>query len=100
DKIWAMCDEMIEAHQSDGFLGEFKPVIKNTGKPLSSVERVFLTIEPDGVPFFGGATQAGFQLVAENSSGKPFCGEVAIKANGGEVTFSPANVLKVEVNAG
>ena len=23
DQIWAMCDELIEAHQRDGFLGEF-----------------------------------------------------------------------------
>lgn len=32
DKIWAMCDELIEAHQKDGYMGEFAPVIKNTGR--------------------------------------------------------------------
>lgn len=30
DKMWAMCDELIEAHQKDGFLGEFTPVGRNT----------------------------------------------------------------------
>lgn len=32
DKIWAMCDEMIERHQKDGYLGEFAPTISNTGR--------------------------------------------------------------------
>lgn len=32
DKMWAMCDELIAAHQKEGFLGEFKPVVKNTGR--------------------------------------------------------------------
>lgn len=36
DKIWAMCDEMIAAHQKVGLLGEFKPVISGTGRPLSA----------------------------------------------------------------
>ena len=26
DKIWALCDELIEAHQRDGVLGEFQLV--------------------------------------------------------------------------
>src|SRR5690606_395737 len=37
DKIWAMCDELIEAHQKDGDLGEFAPVIKNTGRTYAGV---------------------------------------------------------------
>ncbi len=32
DKIWAMCDELIAAHQKAGLLGEFAPVIPNTGR--------------------------------------------------------------------
>jgi alpha-galactosidase len=31
DKIWAMCDEMISAHQKAGLLGEYSPVVKGTG---------------------------------------------------------------------
>lgn len=37
DQIWAMCDELIDAHQSDGVLGDFKPVIKNTGRTYAGV---------------------------------------------------------------
>jgi alpha-galactosidase len=32
DKIWAMCDELIAAHQKHGLLGEFAPTIPNTGR--------------------------------------------------------------------
>ncbi len=32
DKIWSMCDELIEAHQKVGLLGEFHPVIPGTGR--------------------------------------------------------------------
>ena len=35
DKIWAMCDELIEAHQKDGYMGAFAPVIKNTGRAFA-----------------------------------------------------------------
>ncbi len=35
DKIWAMCDDLIAAHQKEGLLGEFKPTIPNTGRPLA-----------------------------------------------------------------
>ncbi|WP_309381409.1 alpha-glucosidase/alpha-galactosidase [Cerasicoccus frondis] len=38
DKIWAMCDELIEAHQRDGYLGEFAPVIINTGRSQAGIE--------------------------------------------------------------
>ncbi len=42
-QIWAMCDELIEAHQRDGFLPQFKPVRKNTGRSLHSLERIVAT---------------------------------------------------------
>ncbi len=34
DKIWALCDDLIEAHQKVGLLGAFAPTIPNTGKAL------------------------------------------------------------------
>lgn len=100
DKIWAMCDELIEAHQKDGFLGEFKPVMRNTGKPLSAVSRVFFSLQPDGIPFLGNATSAAFYLVAENTMSKDYCGEVEIKVAGASVKLTPSSTLKVEVPAG
>ncbi|MBC2602711.1 alpha-galactosidase [Puniceicoccus vermicola] len=37
DKIWAMCDELVEQHQKDGFLGEFEPVIRGTGRSFAGI---------------------------------------------------------------
>lgn len=98
DKIWAMCDELIEAHQKDGFLGEFEPVARNTGKPLSAVSRVFLTVEPEGVPFLHGSTEANFKLVAKNETAKAFQGEVVVSAEG--ATLASSGRLEINVAAG
>ncbi len=98
DQIWSMCDELIEAHQRDGYLGEFKPVARNTGKPLAAVSRVFLNIEPEGVPFLGGAAKASFNLVAVNETNHAFKGEVRIEAKG--ATLSPAGALTLDIAAG
>lgn len=45
DQIWKMCDELIEAHQRDGFLPEFEPVLKNTGRSAYSLARVHAHFE-------------------------------------------------------
>ncbi len=95
DKIWAMCDEMIEAHQRDGVLGEFKPVVKNTGKPLASVARVFLTIRPEGVPFAKGEKEANLTLVAENATQDDFEGEVSVVTHHLGGASLPAIAVKV-----
>jgi len=100
DKIWSMCDELIEAHQKDGFLGEFKPVARNTGKPLSAISRVFLAIQPEGVPFLGERTTACFRLVAENETTEAFSGAVNIVAAGGPIAFLPSDKFEVRVAAG
>jgi len=100
DKIWSMCDEMIETHQKDGFLGEFKPVLRNTGKPLSAVSRVFLSVEPDGMPFFKNSKKGSFCLVAENETGTAFCDEVEIEIAGVSATVAPSSKLLVKLAAG
>ncbi len=101
DKIWAMCDELIEAHQKDGYLGEFKPVARNTGKPLNALSRVFLSFQPVGVPFLeDGSRKAEFRLVAENQTAAAFDQEVELVAEGAEVAFSPSDRIRVTVAAG
>jgi alpha-galactosidase/6-phospho-beta-glucosidase family protein len=100
DKIWAMCDDLIEAHQKDGFLGEFQPVQRNTGKPLAAVSRVFLSVQPVGVPFAAGSNKAAFQLVAENETAGAFGGEVEIEIAGAPCAITPSGKFSVEVAAG
>lgn len=49
DQIWAMCDELIEAHQKDGYLGEFAPVVKNTGRSYRGIgDRMIARLEMNG----------------------------------------------------
>ncbi|MFA7343721.1 MAG: alpha-glucosidase/alpha-galactosidase [Terrimicrobiaceae bacterium] len=46
DKIWAMCDEMIAAHQKAGLLGEYAPVVKGTGRAHAGTgDRILATVE-------------------------------------------------------
>ena len=101
DKIWAMCDELIETHQKDGFLGEFEPVMRNTGKPLSAVSRVFLSVQQEEtMPFYGDNTKATFTLVAENATEKAFSGDVEIEVSGVAAAVLPSPTIHLEVAAG
>jgi alpha-galactosidase len=95
DQIWAMCDEMIDVHQKNGVLGEFQPVARNTGKPLSAVSRVFLSVEPEGVPFMGGERRANFRLMAANETSRPFEGEVDLDVRGAKLASSGPVAVKV-----
>lgn len=49
DQIWALCDELIAAHQQDGFLGTFDDVVK-TGRTFAGLgDRVIARLRCDGV---------------------------------------------------
>ncbi len=42
DRIWAMCDELIAAHQKHGLLGEFAPCLPHTGRAFAGTgDRIF-----------------------------------------------------------
>jgi alpha-galactosidase/6-phospho-beta-glucosidase family protein len=72
DKIWAMCDELIEQHQKDGFLGEFKPVIRGTGRAYAGVgDRVIATAKASA----GHLDVAGSGIQLEISVENP-CSEI------------------------
>ena len=45
DKIWSMCDELIEAHQKAGLLGEFHAVKPGTGRSLASLAQVLAEVK-------------------------------------------------------
>ncbi len=100
DKIWEMCDEMIEAHQKEGYLGDFKPVIRNTGRPLSTRQRVYLSLAPASLPFAGGAKEAHFRLVAENLLDETFEGDVTLVSADAAICFPQGNEVHLSVGAG
>ncbi len=83
DKIWAMCDELIAAHQKHGLLGEFQPVIPGTGRALAGTgDKVFARIAPTRV-----AEEiergAEFNLELRNTSSRPFKGRIGFRFEGG-----------------
>jgi alpha-galactosidase len=78
DQIWKMCDELIEAHQRDGFLPEYAPVIHNTGRSADSLARVIASIE-DVSKNLADPTGADLALVVEHASGGPFRGQLRVE---------------------
>ncbi|MBL8995518.1 MAG: alpha-glucosidase/alpha-galactosidase, partial [Spirochaetia bacterium] len=54
DKIWAMCDELFEAHKQH--LPQFAPVLKGTGRSLESLgeTQAHVNVTTIGVPFVDG----------------------------------------------
>lgn len=78
DQIWKMCDELIEAHQRDGFLPAFKPVRKGTGRRASSLERVMVSIE-DQSRNPADSSRYDLSLVVANETSERFKGVLALE---------------------
>lgn len=101
DKIWAMCDDLIEAHQKVGLLGEFSPTIKNTGRSYAGTgDKVIVTIDPTqplteitGEPIY-------FALSATNHGHKAFSGELTLKSSPVAISVKKGNTfLKIATGA-
>ncbi|MBC2595100.1 alpha-glucosidase/alpha-galactosidase [Ruficoccus amylovorans] len=72
DRIWAMCDELIEAHQQDGFLGEFSPVLKNTGRGFAGLgDRFIARLQGKGAFAIGEGESNTLRLSVENPTAQP-----------------------------
>lgn len=95
DKIWAMCDEMIEAHQKDGYLGEYSPVIKNTGRPFKGTgDRVIARLDAGNVFSFNQGATNQLQLIVENPSNETLTSRITIEASNPYVN-TPATDITV-----
>ncbi|CAM3100607.1 alpha-glucosidase/alpha-galactosidase [Rariglobus hedericola] len=97
DKIWAMCDELIEAHQKAGLLGDFAPTIKNTGRAYAGLgDRVIVTLEPVKALASIAGQSIEFTLTAVNQGAKAFSGKLIFISEAGEVVAKGGAVsLKV-----
>lgn len=72
EQIWDMCDELIEAHQEDGYLGEFAPVISNTGRAFQGTgDRIIAELLPDPRLDLEQPGDASLTLVVENPGTEP-----------------------------
>ncbi|AHF93878.1 alpha-galactosidase [Opitutaceae bacterium TAV5] len=108
DKIWAMCDDLIEAHQKAGLLGEYAPVISNTGRTRAGTgDKVLVSLEPvKTLTALDAATPVEFVLTATNQGDKPFSGPLAIESDpvavtlGGSGSAAGGNTLALPVGPG
>lgn len=93
DKIWAMCDEMIEAHQKDECMGEFSPTIKNTGRPFAGTgDRAIARLKAGEVFSIEAGANNELQLVVENPAKQPLAGRVNIQSSFSSVTIEGVDV--------
>lgn len=99
DKIWAMCDELIEAHQKVGLLGEFAPTLPNTGTSRARIgSAVVARIEPSHeLPALEGAVE--FTLTVENHGDAPFRGRIALEVTPASAVADAPGALEVDVPA-
>lgn len=101
DQIWAMCDELIEAHQRDGYLGEFSPTLPNSGRAFAGIgDRAIATLE--GLAEFSVESGAvnPLQLKVENPSRQEFKLEVALNSGNADLRIKGKSRFKLKVPAG
>lgn len=99
DNIWKMCDELIEAHQRDGFLPQFAPVRKNTGRTASTLQRVMVSIE-DQSRDFSDKGPAELVLVVRNETSSRFKGTLSLDLDRGVFRLKGKAEISCDLAAG
>ncbi len=93
DQIWSMCDELIEAHQALGLLGDFAPVIRATGRSLAGTgDRVIAEITL--------AEQSGFAVNVSNPGGSAIDLELRVALRSWNGAGLGQETLALRVGAG
>jgi alpha-galactosidase len=86
DKIWAMCDELIEAHQKVGLLGEYSKTISGTGRALAGTgDKVLVSLDPVKTLTAITGAPVEFTLTAVNQGVMPFAGKLVFVSDAGAV---------------
>ncbi|WP_043585792.1 alpha-glucosidase/alpha-galactosidase [Geminisphaera colitermitum] len=99
DKIWAMCDDLIEAHQKAGLLGEFTPAIRNTGRTRTGTgDKVIVSLAPTKTLAAIDGSAIEFELTATNHGDTAFDGTLALVSE--PVALKTAASLALKVGAG
>ena len=99
DNIWKMCDELIDAHQRDGFLPQFAPVWKNSGRTAAELERVVVSVEDKGKDITN-TSNYDLVLVVENATGSRFKGEVVLEVDQKAFRMARGTKIVCDVAAG
>ncbi|HEY8966018.1 MAG TPA: alpha-glucosidase/alpha-galactosidase [Candidatus Methylacidiphilales bacterium] len=78
DKIWAMCDDLIEAHQKVGLLGAFSETIPSTGRSRKGTgDRILVEVQPATAKPNGKTIEA--EVVVTNPGGGKKAAAVALE---------------------
>lgn len=100
DNIWAMCDELIEVHQRDGYLGDFAPVVKNTGRTYAGLgDRLIARSAARGVRLDKAGTEFDFEISIENPGVEDAEFSLGISSKSNVISFATKK-LKLSVPAG
>lgn len=100
DKIWAMCDELIEAHQSDGYLGEFAPVIRNTGRSYAGVgDQLIARARPLGLRLDQVGSDFELEITVDNPGVTDASVTLSVDCDDRAVSFGQTSAA-ISVNAG
>lgn len=87
DKIWAMCDDLIEAHQKAGLLGDYAPVIKNTGRAFAGTgDKVVVSLQPVETLTEITGQPVEFEVTAVNQGDKAFSGNLRFASDAGALS--------------
>lgn len=87
DRIWALCDELLEAHQRHGLLGEFAPTVRGTGRSFAGLgDRTIVEVTAD--PAGDGS------FFVRTSGEEALRGELVLRAwEGGELDRAAIKIL-------
>ena len=101
DQIWAMCDELIEAHQKDGYLGEFSPTLTGTGRAFAGIgDRAIATLAPAGEFLAEKGANNPLQLTVENPLKTELKATVTLRPEKEGLTIQGKSRFKISVPAG
>ncbi len=99
DSIWAMCDELIEVHQKDGYLGEFTPTLKNTGRGFAGIgDRLIARLEGKGAFATEADGQNTLHLSVENPTAEAVEVSFRLLPQDGRISVEESVSLKVPAN--
>jgi alpha-galactosidase len=99
DKIWAMCDELIEAHQKVGLLGSFKPTVKNTGRSHQGLGDQMIAEVSALSALQAGKNEIPLEICVTNPNPTPITLQLKLQEKTKSVRFEKNGRISIKVGA-
>jgi len=98
DQIWDLCDDLIEAHQAEGLLGEYTKVMPNSGRPFAGTgDRVLLDARVDGVAQMKSGEENRIVVSVENPTEKAASFTLQLSTDEDSIEFTAGDEMRIEV---